>query len=236
MFSPSEFFHFIKNPKYHILERKDTNIVSTALKIYLLSLLFIGLLNSLNLIVLKTFFTLPIDESLAIPEQFKRHLWIYFLMVVIYSPLMEEVIFRLSLNFTPVNISLSISTLTALIIHKVSNGIIPIITFLVLFFLITQVASIYQSNFISFWEKYFKYIFYFFPLTFGLVHISNYKFLEFSQWIMAPILILPQLILGFILSYTRLYFKKGFLICICIHSLMNLITTTFFYSNMALSE
>ena len=228
MFNPSEFIHFLKKPHYEFIERKETNVISTAIKIYLLALLFIGLINSLNITILKTFFTIPIDESLAVPEQLKRHLWAYLLLVVIYSPIMEEVIFRLPLIFEPVNISLSISTLIALIVHKVSDGILPILTFLALFFLITRLAIIYKLNFFSFWNKNFKYIFYLLSLTFGLVHITNYKYVELSQYFMAPILILPQLLLGFLLSYARLYYKKGFLICIFIHCLMNLISTSVF--------
>ena len=228
MFNPSEFIHFLKKPHYEFIERKETNVISTAIKIYLLALLFIGLINSLNITILKTFFTIPIDESLAVPEQLKRHLWAYLLLVVIYSPIMEEVIFRLPLIFEPVNISLSISTLIALIVHKVSDGILPIITFLILFFLINRLALIYKLNFFSFWNKNFKFIFYLLSLTFGLVHMSNYKYTEPSQYFMAPVLILPQLVLGFLLSFTRLYYKKGFLICIFIHCLMNLISTSVF--------
>jgi Type II CAAX prenyl endopeptidase Rce1-like len=228
MFNPSEFIQFLKKPQYHFIERKETPVICTAIKIYFLSLLFIGLVNSLNITVLKTIFTLPIDASLAVPEPFKNHLWIYFLFVVIYSPIMEEVIFRLPLIFDPVNISLSISTLLALIVHKVSDGIFPIITFLLLFFLIMRLVIIYEFNLFSFWGKNFRYIFYLLCLTFGLVHISNYKFIEISQYFIAPFLVLPQLLLGFLLSYTRLYYKKGFLICIFIHSLMNLISTSVF--------
>ena len=122
LFEPAEFFHFLKRPHYQILERKKTNIFFTALKIYLLSLLILGLINSLSIILLRTFITLPIDETLVIPDSMKEYLWIYFLLLVIFSPFMEEVIFRLSLIFDPVYLSLSISTPIALIIHKISNG------------------------------------------------------------------------------------------------------------------
>ena len=224
MFNPVEFINYLKKPQYESIERKDTHVIITTIKIYLLALLFIGLINSLNLTILKTFFTIPIDESLEVPEPFKRHLWAYLALVVIYSPIMEEVIFRLPLIFDPVNISLSISVLIALIVHKVSNGILPILTFLMLFFLLNRLAIIYKLNFLSFWKKNFKYIFYLLSLTFGLVHISNYKYVVLFLYLMAPILILPQLLLGFLLSYTRLYYKKGFLICILIHCLMNLVS------------
>lgn len=228
MFEPSEFFNFLRKPYYQSLERKKTNILITAVKIYLLSFLILGLINSLNIVILRAFLTLPTDETLTVPSSLKEHLWIYFLIIVILSPIMEEVIFRLSLIFDPVYIALSISTLIALIIHKVSNDVFSIISFFLLFILINRLTYINKSGFLSFWNKNFKYIFYFLSILFGLVHISNYKFLEVSQYFIAPILIFPQLAIGFILSFTRLYYEKGFLMCIILHIFMNLISTSYF--------
>jgi membrane protease YdiL (CAAX protease family) len=224
MFDPSDFFRFLKRPQYQSIEREKVHVVAVAIKVYLITLLFIGLINALNIIVLRTFFTLPVDETLEIPISFKEHLWTYFILVGIIAPFLEEVIFRLSLIFDPVYISLSISTLAALIVHKISNGIISIITLLLFFSLIHQLTLIYKSKFLSFWNKNFKYIFYFLSIMFGLVHIGNYNFIIASQYLMVPVLILPQLAIGFILSFTRLYYQKGFLICIIVHVLMNLVT------------
>jgi hypothetical protein len=224
MFEPLEFFRFLQRPQYQSIERKKTRILGTAIKIYLLILLFIGLANLINITILRVFLTLPIDETLEVPASLKEHLWIYFLLVVIIAPIMEEIIFRLSLVFDPVNIALSFSTLIALIIHKVSNGFLTFIFFFFFLFLLYRLAFIYRLSIHSFWNKYFKYIFYFLSIIFGLVHISNYKFVEGAQYLIAPLLIFPQLEIGFILSFTRLYYERGFLICIIIHVLMNMIS------------
>lgn len=224
MFDPSEFIRFIKRPQYQSIERRKVHVVAVAIKVYLITLLFIGLINALNIIILRTFFTLPVDETLQIPISFKEHLWSYFILVGIVAPFLEEVIFRLSLIFEPVYFSLSVSTLAALIVHKISNGIISIITLLLFFFLIYRWAFIYKLKYLSFWDKNFKFIFYFLSIMFGLVHIGNYNFIIASQYLMVPVLILPQLAIGFILSFTRLYYQKGFLICIIVHILMNLVT------------
>jgi membrane protease YdiL (CAAX protease family) len=226
MFEPSEFFHFLQRPQYQFFERKKAQVLGTAIKIYLLSLLFIGLVSLINTTILRTFLTLPIDETLSVPDNFKEHLWDYFLLVVIFSPIMEEVIFRLSLIFDPIYLSLSLSTLIALIVHKVSNGIISIVSFLLLFFLINRLFFIYKSWFLSFWNKYFQYIFYFLCILFGIVHISNYKCTEVYQYFITPLLVFPQFAIGIILSFTRVYYEKGFLICIIIHILMNLISVS----------
>jgi len=224
MFEPSAFFHFLQRPQYQSIEREKTHVLGTAIKIYLLTLLFIGLVNLINITILRAFLTLPIDETFEVSASLKDHLWIYFFLVVVFSPFMEEVIFRLSLIFEPVNISLSISTLIALIVHKVSGGILSIISFIVIYILTYRLALVYKSGFILFWNKNFKYIFYFLSILFGLVHISNYKFIEVSHYFIAPILIFPQLAIGFILSFTRLYYERGFLICIIFHVLMNLVS------------
>lgn|ERR1035437_158039 len=228
MFEPSEFFHFLQRPQYQSIERKKTHILGTSIKIYLVALLFLGLFNLINITILRAFITLPIDSTLEISASLKEHLWTYFFLVVIIAPIMEEVIFRLSLIFEPVNVALSISTLIALIVHKVSNGIFSLISFCIIFTLIFRLAFVYKTGFFLFWTKNFKYIFYFLSIIFGLVHISNYKFVESAQYLVAPLLIFPQLAIGFILSFTRLYYEKGFLISIIVHVLMNLVSVSFY--------
>jgi membrane protease YdiL (CAAX protease family) len=228
MFAPSEFFDFLRRPHYQALERKKTNVVITTLKIYLVSLLILGLINFLNITIVQAFLTLPIDETLTVPASLKEHLWIYFILIVILSPIIEEVIFRLSLVFDPIYFALSTSTLIAVIIYKVSNSILFIISFFLLFFIINRLALIFRLGFLLFWKKNTKYIFYLFSLLFGLVHISNYQFFEVSQYFIVPILIFPQLAIGFLLSFTRLYYENGFFVCILFHILMNLISVSIF--------
>jgi uncharacterized protein len=224
MFEPVEFFNFLKKPQYQNLERKNTSVLGTAIKIYLITFVLVGLVNLISITIFRVLLTLPTDETLEIPVSLKEHLLIYFIYAVIFAPFLEEVIFRLSLIFNPGNLALSISTFIALIIHKVFNMYFSIIVFLFFYFLINSLASTYRLNFISFWDKNYKYIFYLMPILFGLVHIGNFKFINVSQFLIAPVLIFPQLVVGFILSFTRLYYKSGFLICIIFHTLMNLIS------------
>jgi hypothetical protein len=111
--------------------------------------------------------------------------------------------------------------LISLIINKLSFPLISIIFFFLIFILIYKLAATYEQKIIAFWNKNFKYIFYFLSLLFGLVHISNYKCTEASQYLLTSILIFPQLAIGFVLSFTRVYYKRGFLIGILIHCIMN---------------
>jgi len=228
MFSPSEFINFLKNPKYPFLERKGDGAIKTAVKIYFLTLLFIGLINWLNITILQTFLVLPKDESLEIPELMRKNLIAYFVLVVIIAPTFEEIIFRLPIIFSPSNLALSISTLIFLIIHKFINGVLPLVFFLLAYLLIYWIAYVKKEGISRIWSRNFTMVFYFLSLSFGLAHITNYSYLFYYQYLIGLILIFPQLCMGFILSFTRVYYKNGFLICVFNHILMNMFSVTIF--------
>ncbi|QTE22943.1 CPBP family intramembrane glutamic endopeptidase [Polaribacter cellanae] len=50
--------------------------------------------------------------------------------------------------------------------------------------------------------KSFKYAFYFFAILFGFVHITNFE-KNLSIFLLSPILVLPQILIGFYLGYIR---------------------------------
>ncbi len=66
--------------------------------------------------------------------------------------------------------------------------------------------------------KSFKFIFYMFAIVFGLVHLSNYK-LTTNIILLAPILVLPQIILGGYLGCIRI--KFGLLWSVFLHGTYN---------------
>jgi membrane protease YdiL (CAAX protease family) len=65
-------------------------------------------------------------------------------------------------------------------------------------------------------------------ITFGLIHIGNFELVKVSQYLIVPLLVLPQLGTGFVLSYVRLTYKNGFLICLLVHMLINFVPATMF--------
>ena len=228
MFSLSELLHFLLSPKYAAFERKSTHIPSTTFKIYLLLILFTGLIGVLCTSILPSSFSLPVDTTFEIPDRYKENLWGFFLLVAFIGPLVEEILFRLSLVFDPLNIALSGSTMLYLVFRIFSNRLISLVSFFLLLIILFRIAVMYKSEITSFWDKNFKYIFYFLALSFGLLHISNYRYSENTQYLIAPILVLPQIAMGLVLSFTRVYYKKGFLIGIFTHILTNLITISIF--------
>lgn len=65
----------------------------------------------------------------------------------------------------------------------------------------------------NFWFKNYSLFFYLFILAFGLVHINNYKDESINILLLSPILVLPQIIGGTVMAYIRmkLGFFWGFL-------------------------
>lgn len=104
-------------------------------------------------------------------------------------PFIEEVIFRLPLNYK-------------------RNYLFKFVGFI-----------IGKNTVKNFWFKYYTVFFYLFIIAFGLVHISNYKDESLGILLLAPILVLPQLIVGTILSYLRM--KLGFIWGFLNHALFN---------------
>jgi hypothetical protein len=112
--------------------------------------------------------------------------------------------------------------------HIFGNDLISIVIFFILFLLLHRLVSAYKQNLISFWNKNFIYVFYSMCLIFGLGHMGNYKYTTDIQYLIAPLLVLPQFIIGLILAFTRLYYQKGFLIAILVHVMINSISVSLY--------
>ena len=69
-------------------------------------------------------------------------------------------------------------------------------------------------------KRFFPYIFYLTAFIFAMLHVSNFT-LDKSMWLMAPLLVLPQFILGLYLGYIRMRNNLGY--SIFIHAFNNAI-------------
>jgi len=112
-----------------------------------------------------------------------------FLLVALLAPIVEETIFRFFLKYKRNYLFRAIDSL--------SN---------------TQIAK-------QFWITYFHFFFYCTALVFAIVHIGNYSNTGILFYIMAPLLVIPQFIIGISLGYIRL--KLGFVWSILLHGLYN---------------
>ena len=85
---------------------------------------------------------------------------------------------------------------------------IPLMFFLTVIVAPILEEAIFRGFLGSLVEKsYFKWLYYLSAILFGLVHASNYELTE-SQNLLIPLIILPQLFLGFMLGYIRV--RYGF--------------------------
>jgi hypothetical protein len=71
------------------------------------------------------------------------------------------------------------------------------------------------------WLYHFRPVFYVSCFAFGLFHLSNYRFSSFTAetLVLAPLLVLPQIIAGFILAFARM--RLGMIWCIVLHAATN---------------
>lgn len=119
----------------------------------------------------------------------------------IIGPIIEEIIFRLPLNYK-------------------RNYFFKLLG-----------KAIGKEKVKNFWFNNYTIFFYLFIAAFGLVHITNYKDESLVIILLAPILILPQIIGGTIISYLRM--KIGFSWGFLEHAIFNLIVMFItFYANL----
>ena len=135
-----------------------------------------------------------------------------FYLVCIQAPIIEELEFRLILRPNIRNIVVSVwLLLNELIFFNLFkafefNNLVPIIfyiiNFLVLCYWLFERDSKKIKSTIA--PKYYKHLYYLSIILFALGHFANY--MDNSIWFLLPILVLPQFISGFSLSFIRMHF------------------------------
>lgn len=155
-----------------------------------------------------------------------------FLMGVFVLPMLEEVVFRLSLKFKPIYLAMTLSVLgyyitckaiyhTKLsdfeyhIVERISISLI----ILVASYLLISIPKIKKSLKL-FWINNFRWILYFFCFGFAWVHIFNYE-LTWEHLLLMPIITLDKLVSAMCYGYARINY--GFIYSFLIHALNNTI-------------
>ena len=155
--------------------------------------------------------------------------WILFVV----APMSEELIWRLPLRYSEVNLTISVLLATLFVVRRLllrfgifgsttrwlwSAIFALLVASVVRVLLRTELVKRVVSRI---WEDHFRSVFYISCFAFGLFHISNYRFSSFSAetLLLAPLLVLPQIISGFIFAFARM--RLGMLSCIVLHAAMN---------------
>jgi len=222
------FFKYIKNPvPFEYTEQFTIKIFFKTIGICY----FLFFISSAFLIVFNYLNQLPVYQKPDLNSMGN------FLMIIIFGPLFEEILFRLNLKISKLNIAAFVSVLTMLIIKLLFIREIKLQFYLyfgtlLLFALIYYTLNRYDislNKIESFWKSNFKYIFHLFAISFGMIHLTNFE--QISWWMIAitPLLTAPYILMGYILGYIRM--KYGFSYSLLIHSFNNLISTMFIMKN-----
>lgn len=221
----------LKEFYYYILNPTNTNVqIETSKFRKLFSLLLLAIVFNGIIIITRTFL---INKGI-IPQLFMKNSnplagFLFFpLVVLIISPVVEELGFRLFFIPNRVNIAISSSVLLYFLSYLLFPFfmfeiniylIIPLISFIIII-LITIKKSIIE--FIkSFITSHFRYIFYLSTLLFTSVHLLNF-WIDKGHIIWLPLIFLPYLMLGFVFGYIRVLF--GIKYSILLHFIYNLFT------------
>lgn len=223
------------NPVYiRTANRLGDNLLHKIARIYFIAILGV-LLSGIILTVISALTMRFYDFSLLAELKDKKFVLKHtakttFLLIVLMGPILEELIFRLFLKPTKLNVAIPLSiffwlhmspffTSTLNIVDSTQRIVEAALSFL--FFL--GVYCLIKPHFIvDLRGKYFKFLYFFSCLTFGFIHFFNFQPLSISILIFSPFIVMPQLIYGFLIAYIRVNFKYGFFMGLLFHILINL--------------
>lgn len=163
----------------------------------------------------------------AIGKSSDRIATISFWFVVIIIPIIEEILFRLFLNFKKNEICLSVffMLLLALGIRVTSDALFLLSTWVKVGISLSVVVVLYffVIDNIKFSIRLQRSLTIVSIIAFGLMHIDNLEKIYYSLLLIYPFFVLPQMIMGYFGTNLRL--KQGFVWGILLHCMTNL---TFF--------
>ncbi len=164
-----------------------------------------------------------------------------FAFVALLAPLLEETIFRLFLRFHTLNLLFSLLFAAFFFVPRASGWVfwlalgVFLFVFLGLLMLYLNAKDAVKDLEI-FWERNFSTLYYLSVFSFGLIHILNYSLPFWKALVLAPVLVLPQILLGFILGYLRMRYHFGF--ALALHAIHNgiLIIPTLIFKDLILGN
>jgi hypothetical protein len=205
-----DFFPFCIKPNW-TTENNNKTIVKLVTTV-----LFIMLITLINLLTIYLIKQLPYSCFLEFKNPIQTSTFL--LMCALFlGPILEEIIFRLPLIYSRVNISISIGVLIGFYIttlfHSIYSNylillaklIVAIIVFGLLYFTLKYFKNldILLQNLFS---KYRNIVFYILVLLFCLLHLANLVYLSSDLFVIILLYLTPKLIGGLICSYLRIKF------------------------------
>ncbi|HZK93804.1 MAG TPA: hypothetical protein VFC67_06320 [Prolixibacteraceae bacterium] len=146
------------------------------------------------------------------------------LKLIFLVPIIEEVIFRLPLKFSKQNLFLSLAALHfTLFYHAYSLFILIVISLTIALIPYMRLIPVtFYARLGLIWKNYFPLVYYGLAICFGLVHLSNFQNLRIAHYLVFPLIVSNQIIMGLIFGYVRVTFKNGFIYGVLLHFFINL--------------
>ncbi|QGY43591.1 CPBP family intramembrane metalloprotease [Maribellus comscasis] len=174
------------------------------------------------LIFVCTILFIPLSILDLIPESPNRSL-ADAVDIIVIAPILEELFFRMPLRNFFRNIFVTLS----LLFYALTKSLFGIPLTIALSLIIIGLPQI--PNFINRQEqkvnnqmkRYFPFVFYLISLSFGFLHVTNFERLSIGQYLVSPIIVFYQILLGLYLGFLRVKFKRGIIYSILIHALFN---------------
>lgn len=213
-----DFFKYIKNPIQS--ENRERFTLNIYLKTMGLCYLLV-FLASFVLVALKMAGLLPVYRT---PKVIST---LMFFAVIVLFPLFEEILCRLNLKISKLNIALFLSLLITVVAKlaflrqiQIYFYLVAIPVFVPIYYIIDR-ANLPMQRIETFWRSHFKFIFHFAAITFGMIHLTNFETIYWWMIVISPLLMIPYISLGYVFGYIRM--KYGFSYGWLIHSTFNFI-------------
>ena len=213
----NDLISFLKNP--NLEERYEIKSITSFFK-----LLWRSFLITLGIsIAISLFISTPLRYlNLLPPLKDINFSFLSFLKISFFVPLVEELIFRLPLRISRVNLITSLGLILFLIFQNLN--IYVSLSFLIVSFGFIILIIINRSDILpiggNFFTKYYLFIFYSQAILFGLLHLPNYN-LDLKYFYLFPLFIIIYILIGCLWGYIRVRFKYGIYACIITHMIVN---------------
>jgi len=239
--SSPEMLDFLKSP---VKDMPDISTLKEKLSIFIpLFLLEIVLAIFCGGIISKLTNVLHLMEGFKLERFFNVYpVWVVFIYVALAGPMLEELLFRLPLKlnekYMQINVVLTVTGFIYILVFTLKFYIIQIslvVVEIILLSIYFNSKELFNKYIINICNRKFIWVFYVSAAIFGMLHISNYS-PKFITFLLMPILVLPQFIVGLFCGYIRL--RLGFFWGYFLHAAHNfvfiipfLITAIFAFSN-----
>ena len=220
MVSLKEFYLYIKHPdpieKIGIYSFKSFLILvwESFFILFLFDIIF-GLVLSIPLRYLNLF---PVQKEI----NYSLYIILKFSILL---PIIEELIFRLPLKISKINLATSFSLIVFIVLNKwcFSDVYMALGSSMVLFlslnigiskesWVCNKMTHFLTDNFLAF--------FYFQALIFGFLHLTNY-IIDIRYFYLFPFIVISYISKGCLFGYLRVRFKNGIYLCIASHIVAN---------------